>query len=203
MRKIIAEGGTSYITESNNPRYVIKNFKKNISTKLIQPKHSHHTGENLYNREVEFLKLLRNRSVPHIVKIKGYDDTLKQIILKKYDGDLSNEKLTKLQKVSVLLDVANSMDILHDLGICHNDLGLKNILYIINGNNVIHGFVSDFGDAVYVKKTKKNTFTRYSKEALIRDFRRFYDMFVKLTGKQLNRTFDWKNIIKDIKQISI
>lgn len=197
--KLIAEGGTSYIKEANNPRWVVKIFKKNVSKALQQPQHSHHRGENLYEREVDFLKVLKNSCAPHVVKLKGYDDKERKIILGKCDGDFSQyNKLTKVQLLSVLLDVAKSMDFLHDLGICHNDLGLRNILYIINGNNIIHGFVSDFGDAVYVKKTRKNTFTRYSKEALIRDYKRYYDMFHKLIGTPLNRTYDWKDAIRNI-----
>ena len=119
--------------------------------------------------------------------------------MKRYAGDLKQciGHLSALDILHVFLDVAVALNILHEQGVCHNDVGLRNILYTV-GDIRTQGILCDFGDAVYVKKTRDNVMNRYSKEALMRDYNRFYDAFGCASRVCLQRTYDWVDIIYDI-----
>ena len=191
-------GGTCIVSVGRTEHEVIKSFNSNIDI-LKQPKHSHHAGEDMFDREVDFLLHMKTTGVPHVSDIRHYDKQNRLIYMKRYAGDMKQcmGHLSSLDILQVFLDVAVALSTLHEQGVCHNDVGLRNILFI-NEDSRTRGILCDFGDAVYVKKTRDNVMNRYSKEALVRDYKRFYDAFVCASGVCLQRTYDWVDIIYDI-----
>lgn len=194
--KLEYEGGTSIVKLYEDK--AVKEYKNEI-IELSQPLHSHHRGEDMFEREIDFLYHMRKNKIKGTMEIIRHDKKNRKIEMRLYNGSLEHGMFTTREKKQIMYNVAETLDILHDQGICHNDLGMSNILYTRSSDGQIKSVITDFGDAVYVVNTRNNRMNRYSKEATMRDYKRYYETYRKLTGEKLDETYDWKDAIEELK----
>lgn len=103
------------------------------------------------------------RGSPNIVRMVGFSYSPFVILMKNYSmGSLHNTlhksgrkvAYTKLQKLNLLLDIANALNVIHAAGIVHCDIKPANILIELSGPTTYKAVVTDFGiSRVFSKKT--------------------------------------------------
>jgi serine/threonine protein kinase len=132
--------GNVYFAKATQPM----SGETEVVVKVAKPE-----GYSELANESKFLNLLSNH--PGVIKQLGFDLSESTIILEKAEGSLNNQSLIKnlsiKDKLSILSEVAATVDTLHKEKISHNDLNLKNIL-LKSG----HAKLCDFGSALSFSK---------------------------------------------------
>jgi serine/threonine protein kinase len=142
--KKLAEGGEGII-------YLVKKNEKLFAEKRIKTNSLKEMNSIMF----EFSKILSLKN-DHIFQIEeilqdtneitGF--TLIRIIMKLYDGDLSNyvqnHKLSETMIIQFSLQMLKGLKYLHSNNFIHGDLKLENIFYLKNGNE-IELKIGDFG----------------------------------------------------------
>lgn len=123
--------------------------RKGIAIKTLQPGKGKES-KNRYKIVIKVLQKLRYLNLDNIVEIIEVDEDASKIIMKAYDGDITNIfRLTRnnpVLSVELLLPVVKTLKYLSEMEkpIYHRDLKPANILYEFDGEIPILK-ISDFG----------------------------------------------------------
>ncbi|KAI8377248.1 kinase-like domain-containing protein [Blakeslea trispora] len=131
-----------------------------VALKILKKKElEEHKVEPFIKREIEIQGHLNH---PNITRLYGYFHDQEQIYLVlEYAGDsdlytcLETHKLfTEAEAANYIVEIADALAYMHQLGVFHRDIKLENILISQNGTLKI----ADFGWAVYDPNPRRNTF---------------------------------------------
>ncbi|KAI8091220.1 kinase-like domain-containing protein [Gilbertella persicaria] len=131
-----------------------------VALKILKKKElEQYRVEPFIKREIEIQGHLNH---PNITRLYGYFHDKEQIYLVlEYAGDSdlytcleSHKRFTETETANYILEIAEALAYMHQLGVFHRDIKLENILISKDGALKI----ADFGWAVYDPKPRRNTF---------------------------------------------
>ncbi|KAI8329164.1 kinase-like domain-containing protein [Choanephora cucurbitarum] len=131
-----------------------------VALKILKKKElEQHKVEPFIKREIEIQGHLNH---PAITRLYGYFHDQEQIYLVlEYAGDKdlyscleTHGVFTETEVANSMIEIANGLAYMHQLGVFHRDIKLENIL--INDHGTLK--IADFGWAVYDPNPRRNTF---------------------------------------------
>lgn len=101
-----------------------------------------------FRQEVALIWLFNDND--HIVKLLGFNEMRLDIVMPEYTmGSLArfldSENYSTKTAVSIALDVARGLAVMHERGIVHQDIKTDNILLEEHPKKIVHAVISDFG----------------------------------------------------------
>jgi eukaryotic-like serine/threonine-protein kinase len=154
--KFIGEGSYAqvfkYKDEFYDKPFVIKRFKKNLSSKELQR----------FKKEYEIMKLLKS---PYIIEVYRYDDTANEYYMEYADETLhdfiskNNTKIDLNKRKIIINQIFRGLEYIHAQGYLHRDLSVTNIL-LQHYPDLSIVKISDFG----LVKDTTSTLTSFGSE---------------------------------------
>ena len=135
---------------------VEKSTNKNWAVKLMKRKGINSKEREMIYNEITILKLLDHK---RIVKMKEsfYNSTLTLLVEEYLEGESllkSMKSLNELQMKSIIRQIADVLNYIHEFGIIHRDIKLENILF--ENSDRVNIKVIDFGLGSFIIPGKKH-----------------------------------------------
>ena len=181
MKKLQRVGNGVSNTFILKDKYVIKiknQIREKVNIKLYNGSYNDkffYDVKDKFKKEFEVLKLLskNNLSPKPIEWSKNY------LIIEYINSITLSEYLIKTNDYKIFIDVLQSIDKIHSLGIFHGDLNLDNILITPDKNIKFIDFESSFRDDLSLKEKKNLEFEIFHKK-----MERFYPKIYKVYNEK-------------------